>query len=106
VPRPRGGRPKLRPRRVIGDKGYSSRKIRHYLRAHGIRLTIPRRKTEGRTGPFDRALYRQRSWVERLINRLKQNRRLATRYEKCAANYRAFWLIAAILLWLDFANTP
>jgi transposase len=40
------------------------------------------------------------------MNRLKQNRRLATRYEKRATNYRAFWLIAAILLWLDFANTP
>ena len=106
VQRPRGGRPKLRPRRVIGDKGYSSRQIRYYLRAHGIRLTIPRPTNECRTGPFDRALYRQRSRVERLINRLKQNRRLATRYEKRAANYRAFWLIAAILLWLDFANTP
>jgi transposase len=88
VPRGGGGRPRLRPRRVVGDKAYSSKKIRHYLRQHGIRITIPRRKNEGRTGPFNRVLYRQRSWVERLINRLKQNRRLATRYEKCAANYR------------------
>lgn len=38
--------------------------------------------------------------VERLINRLKQNRRIATRYDKCAENYRAMWLIAATLLWL------
>jgi transposase len=38
--------------------------------------------------------------VERLINRLKQNRRLATRYEQGAANYRAMWLIGATLLWL------
>ena len=106
VARRHGGRPKLRPRRVIGDKAYSSTRIRHYLRQHGIRITIPRRTNECRTGPFDRVLYRQRSWVERLINRLKQNRRLATRYEKCAANYRALWLIAATLLWLDFANTP
>jgi transposase len=48
----------------------------------------------------NRAIYRLRERVERLINRLKQNRRLATRYEKCAANYRAMWLIAATLLWL------
>jgi len=39
-----------------------------------------------------------REQVERLINRLKQNRRIATRYEKCAENYRAMWLIAATLL--------
>jgi transposase len=100
VKRTRGGRPKRRPRRVAGDKAYSSRTIRQYLRRHGIRITIPRKHNEARTGPFDRAIYRLRERVERLINRLKQHRRLATRYEKCAANYRAMWLIAATLLWL------
>jgi transposase len=95
-----GGRPKRRPRRVAGDKAYSSGKSRQYLRQHGMRITIPRRQNEGRTGPFDRRLSRLRDRVERLINRLKQNRRLATRYEKCAANYHAMWLIAATLLWL------
>lgn len=94
------GRPKLRPRRLIGDKGYSSRKIRQYLRQHGVRITIPRRRNEHRSGPFDQDLYRSRNRVERLINRLKQFRRLATRYEKRAENYRAMWLIAATILWL------
>ena len=63
------GRPKQRPRRVVGDKGYSSRKIRRYCRRRGIRITIPRRETEQRTGPFNRAIYRTRNQVERLINR-------------------------------------
>jgi transposase len=94
------GRPKHRPSRVVGDKAYSSGKIRGYLRAHGIRVTIPHRATEHRSGPFDRALYRLRERVERLINRLKQNRRVATRYEKCAENYRAMLLVAATFLWL------
>jgi transposase len=94
------GRPKKRPGRVVGDKGYSSRRIRRYCRAHGIRITIPRRSTESRTGPFDRAIYRTRNLIERLVNRFKQFRRLATRYEKRADNYRAMWLIAATLLWL------
>ena len=94
------GRPKLRPRRIVGDKGYSSRKIRQYARRHGMRITIPRKSNEQRTGPFDRAIYRLRNRVERLINRLKQFRRLATRYEKRAENYRTMWLIAATLLWL------
>ena len=94
------GRPKLRPGRIVGDKGYSSRQIRQYVRRHGMRITIPHKRNEHRSGPFDRAIYRQRNRVERLINRLKQFRRLATRYDKRAENYRAMWLIAATILWL------
>lgn len=100
------GRPKRRPHRVAGDKAYSSGTIRQYLRRHGIRVTIPRKQNEHRTGPFNRALYRLRARVECLINRLKQYRRLATRYDKCAVNYHAMWVIAATILWLGFANTP
>jgi transposase len=100
------GRPKRYPKRVVGDKGYSSRPIRQFLRRRGIRITIPRQSNERRTGPCCRAHYRERNRIERLINRLKQFRRIATRYEKCALNYRAMWLIAATLLWLPFANTP
>ena len=63
-------------------------------------MTIPRRRDERRRGPFDRALYRTRSRVERLINRLKQFRRVATRYEKHGENYAAMVTLAAIILWL------
>jgi len=45
-------------------------------------------------------LYRERNQVERLINRLKQNRRIAIRYEKYAVNYLAMLTIASIILWL------
>ena len=94
------GRPKQRPGRVVGDKAYSSRSIRGYLRRRGIRITIPHKGNEHRSGPFDRGICRLRERVERLINRLKQNRRIATRYDKCAENDRAMWLSAAPLLWL------
>jgi transposase len=94
------GRPRQRPRRVVGDKGYSSRHIRHWLQRHGIRHTIPHKRNECHRGPFDRALYRERNQVERLINRLKHFRRVATRYEKRAANYLAMVTLAAIALWL------
>ena len=100
------GRPKRRSRRVVGDKGYSSRKIRQYARQHGIRIPIPRKQKECHKGPFHRSLYRLRHHIERLVNRCKQFRRLATRYEKRAANYHAMWLIGATILWLDFANRP
>jgi transposase len=52
------------------------------------------------TGPFDRSAYRLRHRVECLINRCKQYRSLATRYEKLAESYRALWVIAFIILWL------
>jgi transposase len=94
------GRPRRRPKRVVGDKGYSSRKVRHYLRRHGIGATIPKKADEQPQRLFDRELYRERNRVERCINRLKQFRRVATRYEKLAINYLAMVTIAAILLWL------
>lgn len=100
VKRRRGGRPRQRPKRVVGDKGYSSGRIRQYLRRKGIGGVIPHKRNERRHGRFDRTAYRERNRVERLINRLKQFRRVATRYEKRAVNYLAMVVIAAILLWL------
>jgi transposase len=94
------GRPRRLLVRIVGDKGYLSSTIRRYLRRKSINYTIPRKSNQIRTGPFDKAIYRGRNRVERLINRLKHNRRIATRYEKRAENYRAFLTIAAVLLWL------
>ena len=94
------GRPRRRPRRIVGDKGYSSRRVRRYLRQHGIGATIPKKRDEHPQRVFDRALYRERNRVERCINRLKQYRRVATRYEQLAVNYLAMVTIAAILMWL------
>jgi transposase len=94
------GRPRLRPLRLVGDKGYTGHRIRNYLRRRGIRFTIPRLSNERHRGPFSREIYRQRNVIERAINRLKQFRRIATRYEKLAANYTAMITLACILLWL------
>jgi transposase len=99
VKRPGRGRP--RPGRAVGDKAYSSRRIRRGCRRRGIRHTIPRRRDERRTGRFDRAVYRLRHRVECLINRCKQHRSLATRYDKRGESYRALWTIAFTLLWLQ-----
>lgn len=82
VPRKGRGRPRLRPRRVVGDKGYSSPTASKRLRARRIRPVIPTRKGDKRQPAFDKAAYRERDRVERLINRLKQFRRIATRYEE------------------------
>ena len=61
---------------------------------------IPSRSNQRRQPHFDRAAYRCRNRAERLINRLKRFRRIATRYEKRAANYLAMATIGMILLWL------
>ncbi len=65
-----------------------------------MRITIPRKANERRRGPFDKQLYKLRARVEQLINRLKQFRRIATRYEKRAENYLSMVTLGAILLWL------
>ena len=100
VKRPGRGRPRIRPDRVAGDKGYSSPTVRRYLKRRGIGVVIPTRAGEVPDRAFERAAYRERNAVERLINRLKQQRRIATRYEKRAANYLAMVTLGAILLWL------
>ncbi len=97
----RGGGTRIRPARVAGDKGYTGKKIRRYLRRRKIGAVIPRLKNEPRRGVrFDRAAYRERNRVERAIRRLKRHRAIATRYEKLLSHYHALLAIAAILLWL------
>ncbi|WP_455770365.1 IS5 family transposase [Streptomyces coelicoflavus] len=109
VPR-RRGRPRTRPDVVLADKAYSSRAIREHLRKRDIRAVIPipadqqghrlRRGSQGGRPPaFDRENYKQRNTVERCINRLKQWRGIATRYEKTATIYLAGLHIAGIFLW-------
>ena len=104
VRRPGRGRPRIRPGRVVGNKGYTGRARRAYCRRRGIRYTIPRRRDERRTGPFDRAVYRRRHLIENLFARCKQFRSLATRYDKRAISYRALWVIAMTILWIKAAH--
>lgn len=109
VPRA-AGRPRTRPVLVLADRAYSSRAIREHLRRRGIRTVIPQpsnqvanRRRKGRRGgrppAFDREAYKRRNTVERCINRLKNWRGLATRYEKTATAFRAELHIAGIFIW-------
>jgi transposase len=111
---------------LTGDKAYSSRANRAALRARRIPHTIPEREDQkanrarrgargGRPPSFDRVRYRDRNQVERLMNRRKQFRAVATRYDKLGARYQATITVADIFIWLrakpdqphgDPGNTP
>ena len=101
--RRRSGQTRLRPQRLVADKGYTSAAFRKYLHRYHIRCTIARRSNQRRTGSFNKQHYKKRNIVERLINRLKQFRRIATRYEKRASNFAAMITIASIFLFSDCA---
>ncbi|MEU7341969.1 IS5 family transposase [Streptomyces sp. NPDC007074] len=102
------GRPRTRPEQVAADKGYSSVKIRAYLRKRGIKAAIPERidqingriRRGERRCHLDRAAYRRRNLVERCFNKLKHHKALATRYDKRARHYQAMVTLACLQLWL------
>jgi transposase len=116
--RRRVGRPRTRPGHVLADKAYSSKAIRAHLRWRGITATIPvkadqaanRRKKGskgGRPPKFDAERYKQRNTAERCINKLKQFRGVATRYDKRDYMYRATVDIATMKIWLrDLTRDP
>lgn len=99
----RGGRPRCRPLRLAGDKGYSYPRIRRWLRRHGIKAVIPRRKDQrpqdGRA-QFDQETYRRRAVVEQCVGWLKECRAVATRFDKLAVNYLATVKLAMIQRYL------
>lgn len=110
VPRIGPGRPRVRPDHVLGDKGYSLKAIRTWLRRKGVAHTIPERADQvrnrarrsrrgGRPLAFDREVYRRRNVVERCFSRLKQWRGIATRYDKTAESYEAAVALASLLMW-------
>lgn len=111
VPRIGKGRPRKRPDRTLGDKGYSYPSCRAVFRERSIAVMIPersdqreRRKVKGQMGGrprcFDRTVYRNRNVVERCFLRLKQWRRVATRYDKDVSCYHAWITLANIIIWL------
>jgi transposase len=82
---------------------FSDAALRACLHRYHIRCTIARRGNEQHRGSFNKQHYQKRNIVERPINRLKQFRRIVTRYEKRASSFAAMITVAAIFLFSDFA---
>lgn len=95
----------------MGDKAYSSKANRVYLRRRGINAVIPVKKDQaanrkklgskgGRPPAFDRERYKERNTVERCVNKLRQHRAVATRYDKRELFYQGTVNVASIRIWL------
>ncbi len=85
---------------VIADKGYDGQNAVDAVRRAGATPVIPRRSITATPRPFDRQLYKARHLIENLFSKLKQFRRVATRYDKHIQNYLGFVKIAAIAIWI------
>jgi transposase len=85
---------------VMADTAYDSDQIRQAIAEKGALAVIPNNPSRAKKHPLDGSLYAQRHLVECCIGKLKQFRRVATRFEKTARNYLAVVTLAAIVLWL------
>jgi len=85
---------------VMADTAYDSDALRSAVAAKGALAVIPNNPSRARKYPLDKAIYAERHLIECCFSKLKQFRRVATRYEKTARNYLAVVALAAIILWL------
>jgi transposase len=85
---------------LLADRGYDADWIRAFVTEQGALANIPPRCNRNKPICFSPHLYRARNLIERFFNKIKQCRRIATRYDKLAANYLAFIQLASIRLWL------
>ena len=85
---------------VLADKGYDTDALIERIQASGAIAVIPPRRNRVVQRSYDRHLYKDRNLVERFFNRIKQFRRIATRYEKLARNYLSFLNLVCTYIWI------
>ena len=85
---------------MIADKGYDKKALVEEIERRGAEAVIPTQKNRKEQRAVDPHLYRERNLCERFWSKIKQYRRVATRYEKKAANYLAFAWVAAVVVML------
>jgi len=86
------------PKRLIADKAYDAEHFRNWLTQRSIKAVIPSTASRRTPYPVDRNAYRRRNVIERLFCKLKNWRRVATRYDRLARNYMAALTLAAIVI--------
>lgn len=88
------------PSAVLGDKGYDSAALRDTIRSMGAEPVIPPRKNRLAPIEVDWHSYKDRNLVERFFQKIKQFRRIATRYERLARNYQSLLCLVSAIVWL------
>lgn len=91
-------------RQGLRDRGYDADAIREELAEAKVEAVIPAKANRRDPMPHDRVEYRWRNRIERLFNKLKNWRRVATRYDKTAELYIGFISLASALLWIPFVH--
>ena len=86
------------PLKVIADKAYDADWLLHYLDSENIEAVIPPKKSRLTKRKFDYTAYKERNVIERTINKMKQYRKIATRYEKTATSFLALCYLAATFI--------
>lgn len=84
---------------LIGDMGYDALELRQRLAFRGTASVIPSHPTRKHPWPIDWEAYKDRNLVERMFGRLKDFRRIATRYDKLARNFASAVALAATIIW-------
>ena len=84
---------------VIADKGYDSNELVEMIQSNNAIAIIPPRSNRKNPRSYDVDAYRRRNLIERAFGKLKQLRRLATRYDRNDVNFKAFWMLAALSFW-------
>lgn len=92
------------PEVLLADRGYDSDPIREDIRARGGTPEIPTKKSRRVQHSVNRALYALRARIEQFFNKLKNSRRVATRYDHTASSFLGFVLLAAIRQWIRFVH--
>ncbi len=87
---------------VIADRAYDSDEIVSFIISQGGVPVIPSRRCRKEPREYDRHIYKERHLVEIFFNKIKRYRRVATRYEKLAANFLSMVLIASCMVWIGF----
>ena len=87
------------PKHMLGDKAYDSAELREELDERGTKPVIPNRSNRKQPFSFSTRLYKLRWRIESAFNRVKDFRRIATRYDRLARNYLASVCLAAALVW-------
>jgi transposase len=84
---------------LVADKGYDSQALREWLDARGTEAVIPPRKNRKTQYDYDKAIYKQRNIIERMFCRLKDWRRIATRFDRNIKTFMAAIALAATIIW-------